>query len=134
MAENTFMVYGDQCHMEMAGDRLEERRAHEMSSDGCAWLDGPFRTLEDAMAAGQKWLADEEPCAAHDNGNIGYVTWSEFTVFEETPDGGDAWSVDGGSNLDPGVRAAFDRAKAGYYAYLDYESDSYGTVTDYVEE
>lgn len=36
-------------------------------------------------------------------------------------------------DLHPEHKSAWDKAKASYYSFLDYDEDSYGTVTDYAE-
>lgn len=36
-------------------------------------------------------------------------------------------------DLHPECQNAWDKAKASYYSFLDYDEDSYGTVTDYAE-
>lgn len=36
-------------------------------------------------------------------------------------------------DLHPEHKSAWDKAKASYYSFLDYDEDSFGTVTDYAE-
>lgn len=127
--DTSYYVFGDQYQRVLVGDREETRATHEGSEDGCDWKDGPFAEMEGAMAAGRAWIADEEPAAAHDDLGIGRIAWSEFVVMEVGEDGSCS-SVGGGSNLTTTLSAAFERARHGYYRWLDYETDGYGTVTE----
>lgn len=67
-------------------------------------------------------------CGWTEDGDGGFFTCDE----DGTPCDEPLYTLDV-LDLHPECQNAWDKAKASYYSFLDYDEDSFGSVTDYTE-
>lgn len=133
----------DRSYFSWQGDRYEQHFEHEMCGDGCEYSDGPFDTVEEA----REWVSREVSRhevdayeiipARHGLSTVSFWCF-RITRFVEDDETGDlefdeTFDSEGADTLPEGVERAMREAERSAWRYLDYESDGFCDVRDFLE-
>lgn len=145
MSDNNifFTIYERTITTAMQGDR-EESTGWDAGDE----LDGEYFTLGDAMEKAREWALRDKIETHETRYGIGSMTRPVYEVNAWTKDeDGEFFVCDSHGepsdhpayildvlDLHPEYKAAWDRAKADYWGFLDYDGDSFGCFTDYLKE
>lgn len=137
-----YTIYEHTITTTMQGDR-EECAGWDAGDE----LSPKLTSLDDAIAQARAYAEKDSVEVDKTRYGIGSMTRPVYTICGWTEDeSGDYVTCDEDGtpcdkplytldvlDLHPECKSAWDKAKASYYSFLDYDEDSYGSVTDYAE-
>lgn len=131
MSDSTFTLYKREITTIMEGDREED---HGWDRDPMEL--GDFATLREAEAKAREYAAKDSVETHPTRYGIGSMTRPVYEIETWNDDESETVYQLDVMELHPEYRKAWDKAKADYYKWLDYEDcdEGYGTLADYLED
>lgn len=133
--EHAYTVFEHEITTYLSGDR-EETAGWDVSDE----LDVYGLDLVEILERVAHWMERDVIAVNWTRHGIGSITRPVYEVAEWIEDDDGEWHVSGEPlvfdllDMRDGYRAAWERAKLSYCAFLDYEADSYADVLDELTE